>query len=277
MAEVRRRCISLAFAGLSGCTAFVDWDAFHRDADGGAAPLADAATAAAADASDASVTDAPIAPEGSAGEGGSTARGLVLEWSFDDGSGTVVADSSGHGHTGTATGGTWSADRKGVAGKAYTFTSPSSIVVAPASSELDRTATGELTLMAWVRFDTEPNHSVFVSVEYGAKESAFGLEMHSATSLNYWDGVGHIAQADGLPNVMGAWHHTAVVARAANIRLYLDGTVIGQGVADVAPRTATRFVAGRSNYDNRIGGALDDVRFFQVALSDAEIVSEMNR
>jgi hypothetical protein len=273
MTEVRSRCISLAFVGLTGCTVFVDWDAFHQGADGGAAPLTDAA---ASDASDASVIDT-AAPEGGAGEGGSPARGLVLEWSFDDGSGTVVADGSGHGHTGTATGGTWSADRKGVAGKAYTFTSPNSIVVAPASSDFDRSATGELTLMAWVRFDTEPNHSVFVSVEYGAKESAFGLEMHTATSLNYWDGVGHIAQADGLPNVMGAWHHTAVVARAANIRLYLDGTVIGQGVADVTPRTATRFVAGRSNYDNRIGGALDDVRFFQAALSDAEIVSEMNR
>ena len=38
---------------------------------------------------------------------------LILHWKFDEGSGDVVNDSSGNGHTGTIEGATWAVGDKG--------------------------------------------------------------------------------------------------------------------------------------------------------------------
>lgn len=270
-----RRILLLTTIGLGGCSAFVDWGALE----GAPGPV----EAGAPDGGPPSDGGGSSKGDGALSEGGDrtdaeASRGdLVLDWAFDEATGSVVADGSGHGHTGTATGGSWVADRKGQAGKAYAFGGGSSIVATPGSVDLDRVAGGAFTLMAWVRFDGTPNHTVFVSVEYGAKEAAFGIEMLSATSINFWDGVGHIAQADGIVNVVGGWHHTAVVVSGANTRLFVDGVIVGQGLADPTPRTATRFVAGRSNYDATLPGAIDDVRFFRTALGDAQVLAEKDR
>src|SRR5262249_10905385 len=74
------------------------------------------------------------------------ASGLVAQYSFDEGSGTAVADSSGNGNNGTIQNGTWS-----TAGKyrgALQFNGSSTLVSIPDAATLD--LTNGMTLEAWV-------------------------------------------------------------------------------------------------------------------------------
>jgi hypothetical protein len=74
------------------------------------------------------------------------APGLVAAYSFDDGAGTTAMDVSGHGHTGTLDGATWSAT--GEFGGALDFDGNSDVVSVPDDNALD--LTNGMTLEAWV-------------------------------------------------------------------------------------------------------------------------------
>src|SRR3989442_7811946 len=74
------------------------------------------------------------------------AQGLVAAYSFNEGTGTTVADSSGNGNTGTITSGTWTA--AGKYSNALVFNGTSSMVTINDSASLHLT-TG-MTLEAWV-------------------------------------------------------------------------------------------------------------------------------
>jgi hypothetical protein len=98
----------------------------------------------------------------------------------------------------------------------------------------------------------------------------FSLEIQSATTINYWDGVGHVAE--GTVNLaIGEWHHVAVVVNAGgSAATYFDGTRVMTGVPDNTPRVATAVLIGGSNFNDRFPGALDMIRYYRTALTDAE-------
>ena len=72
--------------------------------------------------------------------------GLVGAYSFDEGSGTALADDSGNGNVGRITGATWA---RGRYGNALSFDGATDVVRVPASASLD--VGSGLTLSAWVR------------------------------------------------------------------------------------------------------------------------------
>ena len=71
---------------------------------------------------------------------------LVAAFGFGEGSGSSLGDSSGRGHTGAITNGTWSG--AGKFGGALSFNGTSSVVTVPDAADL-RLTTG-MTLEAWV-------------------------------------------------------------------------------------------------------------------------------
>src|SRR5436309_4411865 len=74
------------------------------------------------------------------------APGLVAAYSFNEGSGTAVGDSSGNNNTGTLSGATWTT--AGRFGNALVFNGTSASVTVPNSASLGLTAA--MTLEAWV-------------------------------------------------------------------------------------------------------------------------------
>ena len=72
--------------------------------------------------------------------------GLVAAYGFDEGSGTVVTDASGNGHSGTVANATWAA--VGKYGKALQFNGSSSMVTIPDAADLHLSTA--MTLEAWV-------------------------------------------------------------------------------------------------------------------------------
>lgn len=61
------------------------------------------------------------------------------------------------------------------------------------------------------------------------------------------------------------------------MRIYLDGARVSDGKVDSTPRKATQVLLGRSTFGDRLNGAIDTMRYYRRALSDAEILVEKNR
>jgi hypothetical protein len=78
--------------------------------------------------------------------------GLVASYSFNEGSGTTVADSSGNGNTGSLAGATWTT--AGKFGSALSFNGKSSRVIISDSPSLH--LSGGMTLEAWVSPSSVP-------------------------------------------------------------------------------------------------------------------------
>src|SRR5206468_1167799 len=75
------------------------------------------------------------------------ASGLVAAYSFDAGSGSTLADVSGHGNNGAIANATWSPS--GHTGSALSFNGSNAWVTVPDASSLDLTS--GMTLEAWVK------------------------------------------------------------------------------------------------------------------------------
>ena len=102
--------------------------------------------------------------------GTAAGSGLVAAYSFDEGTGTTVADASGNGNTGTTANTSWTT---GHSGSALSFNGSSSWVTVPDSASLDLTSA--LTLEAWVK----------PSAENGLWRAAVIKEAPAQTELSY--------------------------------------------------------------------------------------------
>lgn len=199
--------------------------------------------------------------------------GLVAAYSFDEGSGSSVSDTSGKGNAGSIGTATWSTT--GRFGKALVFNGSTSMVTIPHSPSLNLT-TG-MTLEAWV------NPSVvkpaWVDVIY-KHDDRFYLE---ASSTNGSRPVGGAPTASGrseafapsalTPNV---WTHLALTYDGSRLRLYVNGTEVSSVARSGAILTSTSAVTiGGDPYGQHFTGMIDEVRIYSVARTAAEIQTDM--
>ncbi len=149
---------------------------------------------------------------------------LVGLWLFDDGSGTVVADSSGNGNDGVINGDfVWDS---GKFGNALIASDGGSIDV-PASDSLN-TVTSAMTIAAWYRVDADSNTGL-------RRPNAFLLEDQSDTepvpdgfSFRMWTTDGLSPGIYGKMELLqGQWYHVAGTYDGTQMRLYIDGVEEG--------------------------------------------------
>jgi hypothetical protein len=204
---------------------------------------------------------------------GLTFPGLVAAYSFDEGTGTIAADSSGNGNTGTVVNATWTSG--GMFGSALVFNGTSSRVTI-ADSPLLHLTTG-MTLEAWV--NPSIVSSAWRDVIYKANDNYF-IE---GTSANF--GVPAVGGKfttgplyGGTVLSAGAWAHLAATYDGTTLRLYENG-------AEVASRSQTGSIMTSTNplqiggdilYGQFFQGIIDEVRVYTIALSPAQIQWDMN-
>lgn len=252
-----------------GCSLAVDTDGLSGGSSGTPVVVSEAGTDAIADVA----TDSAKTESGPIDAGDPT---LVGDWPFDEGSGTQIHDRSGHSHDGVAAGGSWVDDHRGASASALRLSGGASFVSIEPHVDFDRPAGAKLTLVAWMRSNEDPKHNMFFSVSYGDTEQSYGLELITATELTYWDGTEHRATAT-IPAIGMGWHHYGIVVDGEQVRIYLDGARVSDGKVDSTPRKATQVLLGRSTFGDRLNGAIDTMRYYRRALSDAEILVEKNR
>jgi len=202
--------------------------------------------------------------------------GLVLAYSFDQGSGTTVPDGSGKGNTGTLTNTSWSG--AGKYGGALSFNGSSSWVTAADSATLD--LTNGMTLEGWV--NPSAGGTTWRTVLIKQNTNALVYSMYSNTDTQRPSG--HVFtntefDTRGTAAVpLNTWTFLSATYDGAALRFYVNGTqVSSKAVTGSMPNSSGVLrIGGNSVWGEYFAGLIDNVRVYSRALSASEIQSDMN-
>ena len=199
----------------------------------------------------------------------------VAAYSFDEGTGAAVSDTSGRGNHGTTTSTTWGAGRFG---GALSFNGTSSWVTVPDSASLD--LTNRITLEAWV--NPAVLSGAWRTVIFKQTNNGMAYALYAANAANR--PLGQV-QIGGEQNAIGpsalplnTWTHLAATYDGAAVRLFVNGTQVASKTqtGNAAVSTGVLRIGGNSIWTNeRFNGRIDEVRIYDRPLTAAEIQTDM--
>jgi PKD repeat protein len=202
--------------------------------------------------------------------------GLTAAYSFDEGNGTVVADASGNGHTGTIAGATWTA--QGRFGSALVFDGINDWITVNDAPSLDL-ATG-MTLSAWVS-PTAPLTDWRTLI---AKEQLGGVVyyLHASSDTNQpamgvFIGSERILSG-GTQLTANTWTHLAATYDGSMQRLYINGVEVASRsqTGQIQASDGALRIGGNSIWGEYFQGRIDEVRIYNRALTVGEIQQDMS-
>jgi hypothetical protein len=206
---------------------------------------------------------------------GPPTQGLVGHWSFDEGMGTIAADGSGNGHTGTLQYGPgWAGSPACRVGGCLSFDGVDDYVRVADSAQLR--ITGDVTISAWIRPTGSRTTQSVVSKRY---EFELGPIRNVAPYPLRWSQK----QPDGtlvtgnltVATEVDQWQHVVLVRDGATREItgYKNGVLALSSSYALAPGTSSYALnIGRNPGGNqRFRGRLDEVRIYDRVLSAAEV------
>ena len=191
-------------------------------------------------------------------------------------------DESGNGNNGTITGPmvTPAVDRYGQEGKAYKFWFPDYISVPTNSSFF----TDEFTVSFWYKVESHWGDRCVLSCvgKNGGYQQPF-----SGTTFSYMFGYNFTSPGDKwfwtnytVPNIQNTWQHITTSYKktgdkASISKLYINGELKSSDTYtnSIAYPGSEIFYLGRNHSDVGLNGELDEVRFYNRALTDAEVMA----
>lgn len=203
-------------------------------------------------------------------------RGCVLDFQFAERSGSTVYDQSGNGNNGTVYGATWV---KGRLLGGLSFDGVDDYVnIADSPSQRGMS---ELTIhVLWKATAWTPTFYGIVAKWASNVRRHYLLGYPSEGKLWFWVSDGTSTQNVTIPQPsVGVWHTLVGVFKGGNyIKLYVDGVEMASAattIASISNATGEPLYVGRyaTYYGN---GAIDEVRIYNRALSDAEIKAHSN-
>ena len=240
---------------------------------------------------------APAAPASGASEV-TRQSDLVGWWKFDEESGTNAEDVSDTGNDGTLTN---MADSDWVAGKngnALEFDGADDVVLIPADSAYPA---GDFSFSCWFKLSSGDTHRTIVASQkyYTAgKDGNWLFKVYDSSGANprlnfaSWNGTSSllINKFESITFSEGVapsdWHHAAFVHddSASTIQFYFDGSTVGSTTAiaggnDLEDASVSGLSVGAQGTTSPIrewAGLLDDIRIYNVALTDANVASIYN-
>jgi hypothetical protein len=200
-----------------------------------------------------------------------TANPLIAWYKLD---GNAV-DSSGHGNDGTAYGDpNWGT--AGQIGTAIDLNGVNDYI--DCSNDVSLDITDAITLAAWVK-TRDCNNSE--DNEYVAKgDTSYAIKHKSNNNIEFFiydSGVWYTAWYDvHVVNFNNVWHHLAGTYDGSELKLYVDGALEATTahIGSIATTTYNLNIGRNTQYPDRLyNGLIDDVRIYDRALSQAEIVT----
>ncbi|MHC4587159.1 MAG: LamG domain-containing protein, partial [Planctomycetota bacterium] len=205
---------------------------------------------------------------------GTASADLVAHWKLDDGSGTTATDSVGSNH-GTFVGNPqWI---EGIKVGALDFDGASSV---NCGSDTSLDVTGPFSCTIWIRPGTDGNQAVCPlskaespnwswQLRYGWSPAPAGF-----TNIMGWQF--NSAARDWVwvhqELAIGEWYHIAASNDGATVKCYLDGVETDSKPMTGFASSNTTFLIGSDGWNDDWIGAIDDVRLYDHALTEPEIL-----
>ena len=210
---------------------------------------------------------------------------LVGHRAFDEGTGTTATDSSGQGNDGTITNCEWGADD--TRDNFLIFNGVDSIVD-PAFIQPVMTLDNDFTWALWVNSQQPIGPTQQNAILVGNRNDPLGADyvprqfVKITTTKFEWH-----QNANGNDNIdvadleVDVWRHIAVVKDGANLEYFIDGVSVGTKELTETIGTAENpfFIGGQANnssVNEYFNGYIDDVRIYDEALTEEEILALIN-
>ena len=204
-------------------------------------------------------------------------EGLVGYWSFDDPV-NPGRDDSGNGNDGTVQGATWTS---GKFGGALSFDGANDYVSVPHDAALD--ITGDITISAWICLMQGGSYQAIVTkcVGGGGQNNPFDFRTtwHAEPDLAFVraDAAAHERVYGTVRIPAEQWRHVLVRVEDNVPDFYVNGNITVKYADTTFARTPTGNAApvliGRRDDGLYFNGLIDEVRIYNRALSDSEIMA----
>jgi hypothetical protein len=212
----------------------------------------------------------------------SLAMGLVAHWTFDDGSGSAVADSSGNGLDGALTGGTWTT--AGRFGGALTLASGDHVTVPnfPQATPNWTVSVWTETSSAQLQADTSDTATILSTEEVFA--GGWQLHLDNRSGYHQYDAAYWAGSTANDYEVLfchcideNRWIHLTAVfdGDAGTFTLYQDDTVVDhkQLPTSILPGDSTLLMGTWNMGDRFLAATVDDFAIWSRALDQGEIAT----
>jgi hypothetical protein len=209
--------------------------------------------------------------------------GLIASYGLDEGTGTVVNDSSTNHNNGTLTNATWTI---GHFGNALKFTgATNSLVTINSSTSLN--ATTGLTVEAWVNPSTltspDGNWVAAVAKEHRNSSNDIAYALYAATgtstppALHLLIGGTDVGVSGTSVLPLNTWTFLVGTYDGATMKLYVNGTLVGsKAKTGTITTTADPLRIGGDWSGEMFTGIIDNVRIYNRALIASDIQTDMN-
>jgi len=193
---------------------------------------------------------------------------LVAYWPMNENLGTTVSDASGNGNDASLlNGGAWAA---GPIASAVDLDGQNDwmLVTDPGAGWI-LDLPSALTITAWVRPDSSSGQSKFVS-----KDNSYEFQMGHAGAGRYSIRLNNSGGGAGsTPVAAGQWQHLVASWDGQTVRYYYNGEPDGSSAfqATLAANNNHIGIGARPPGSNFLGGAIDEVRIYDGALTGAEV------
>lgn len=221
------------------------------------------------------------------------APGPVAYYDFEEGQGTSLKDKSGNNVTATLGGDGLGTDiplwTSGKFGKALYFDG-SNDYVSISNPSIDDFGKGEMTATAWIKTSSTSFAEIIDNKGAGSNASGFNLQLEGGTGKPYFriaNGTTQNNTGAGPTNVAadGKWHHIAGVLERGStndrLLLYVDGILVrsvnnSPGWNITSAQTLFIGAYGASPGDGNFSGIIDEVRIYNYARTQKQIIEDMN-
>ena len=207
-------------------------------------------------------------------------EGLVAEWHFDEGAGSVVEDSSGNGNDGVIYGATWV---DGKFGKALSFDGVDDYVDLPI-----RDINSAFSQSVWIKTNAVSTNSVIrhyiLTVQknppnggYYTYQQRQGFIIAGDSIVGqYWNGAGDSDVLSSSGSISpGVWYFVVLTGDSSGGRLYINGALVdSKSSVPSSSIVATQSyigLRGDAQGNDYFNGIIDEVRIYNRALSPEEI------